>query len=298
MKIAILCATYNGGRHLNAQIKSILAQTISNFTLYIRDDGSEDDTLNIINDFQKRDGRVVLISDGFKGTGTPAGNFFRILQFVNLDEYSYVAFSDQDDVWDDRKLEASLKFLEKGYEGYSSALLAYDSDRNKAWYINKSNRETKYDYLFQTASAGCTYVISKKAALIVQMKINKADFQRLKSLSHDWYIYAVCRAENFTWYFDAKSYIFYRQHSSNAYGDAGFIAGFRKKIKLLLDGWYKRQILNILSHLEDNEKNLEISSILKGGSILNKLKIIKYFDQLRRKRWESYILTLFIVLFF
>ena len=54
MSLAILLATYNGERYLEAQIESLLAQTFSAFDLYIRDDGSTDATPRIIDDFEKK----------------------------------------------------------------------------------------------------------------------------------------------------------------------------------------------------------------------------------------------------
>lgn len=50
-KVDILLATYNGERFLQKQIDSILQQTYSNFTIYIRDDGSKDGTIKIIKDY-------------------------------------------------------------------------------------------------------------------------------------------------------------------------------------------------------------------------------------------------------
>ena len=47
-KIEILMATYNGEKYIREQINSIISQTYSNWTLLIRDDGSKDDTVKII----------------------------------------------------------------------------------------------------------------------------------------------------------------------------------------------------------------------------------------------------------
>ena len=54
MKIQILMSTYNGGRYIRTQLKSIVAQTIKNKTLLIRDDGSTDNTIEIIQEYQKQ----------------------------------------------------------------------------------------------------------------------------------------------------------------------------------------------------------------------------------------------------
>ena len=52
--IDILMATYNGERYISEQIESILNQTYKNWKLYIRDDGSKDNTISIIRDFEKQ----------------------------------------------------------------------------------------------------------------------------------------------------------------------------------------------------------------------------------------------------
>ena len=52
--VAIMMATYNGGRFLAEQIDSILSQTYRNWVLFIRDDGSTDSTLDVIANYVKR----------------------------------------------------------------------------------------------------------------------------------------------------------------------------------------------------------------------------------------------------
>ncbi|HEK9823298.1 TPA: glycosyltransferase, partial [Streptococcus equi subsp. equi] len=58
MKINILMSTYNGARFLAEQIQSIQRQTVQDWTLLVRDDGSTDKTLAIIQAFAKKDPRI------------------------------------------------------------------------------------------------------------------------------------------------------------------------------------------------------------------------------------------------
>ena len=60
-KIEILMATYNGEKYIREQIDSIISQTYSNWTLLIRDDGSKDDTVKIIKEYEKKDKRIKLV---------------------------------------------------------------------------------------------------------------------------------------------------------------------------------------------------------------------------------------------
>ena len=101
--VAVLMSTYNGAEYLKQQIDSVLCQSYSNFTLYIRDDGSTDDTQKIIGSYN--DSRIVFEQGDNLG---PAGSFFALLNMVK--DADYVFFSDQDDIWYPKKME---KMLEK-----------------------------------------------------------------------------------------------------------------------------------------------------------------------------------------
>lgn len=81
--VAIMMATYNGGRFLAEQIDSILSQTYRNWVLFIRDDGSTDSTLDVIANYVKRyPERVLAINDpSLKGGGSKE-NFAAILGWV------------------------------------------------------------------------------------------------------------------------------------------------------------------------------------------------------------------------
>ena len=104
--IDILLATYNGEKYIDKQIKSLLTQDRegmdTDIRILIRDDGSTDDTLNIIQkrlEFyrERRDNLMeVKILDDRIPTGSPAANFLKLLSVSTAD---YVMFSDQDDMW-------------------------------------------------------------------------------------------------------------------------------------------------------------------------------------------------------
>lgn len=105
--IAILMATYNGEKFLKEQIDSILSQTNNDWTLYIQDDGSDDRTLNIINEYN--DERIVLVDVGL----TKQGAGLNFMSLLNLVESDYYMFCDQDDVWLPFKIEVSLKRMQE-----------------------------------------------------------------------------------------------------------------------------------------------------------------------------------------
>lgn len=99
MKISIAMATYNGEKYIAKQLDSILSQSFSDFELIICDDCSSDSTIDIINKYLINDSRISLFVNkkniGFKN------NFEKILSYCNGE---YVAFADQDDIWNKNHL--------------------------------------------------------------------------------------------------------------------------------------------------------------------------------------------------
>ncbi|ADQ14092.1 glycosyltransferase family 2 protein [Halanaerobium hydrogeniformans] len=100
-KIDILLAVYNGEKFLAEQLESIINQSYKNWNLLIRDDNSKDDSLRIINKFQKRDQRITVIKDEIGNLGVNKN--FQVL--LNNSKAEYIAFADQDDYWLEEKIE-------------------------------------------------------------------------------------------------------------------------------------------------------------------------------------------------
>ena len=101
--VLILLASFNGGKFLEQQLDSFSAQTHEHWNLLVSDDGSSDNTLDILARFQaKLEGRHnVSVVDGPR-SGC-ANNFLSLLKRIPNDS-SLVAMSDQDDVWLPEKL--------------------------------------------------------------------------------------------------------------------------------------------------------------------------------------------------
>jgi glycosyltransferase involved in cell wall biosynthesis len=102
--IAILLGVYNGALYIEEQIDSILAQTFQDWTLYIRDDDSKDNTLEIINNYSLMHPKIVVIKDGDGNLGCN-GNYFRLLSLV---ESRYYMFCNADDFWFPFKIQLTF----------------------------------------------------------------------------------------------------------------------------------------------------------------------------------------------
>lgn len=109
MHIDILMATYNGAKHIRTQILSLIAQTYQAWTLFIHDDGSTDETLDIVRELAAQDRRIQLLQDGVTGLGVGM-NFMHLLKFSQA---PFICFCDQDDYWFENKLQVMLDLIKE-----------------------------------------------------------------------------------------------------------------------------------------------------------------------------------------
>lgn len=296
-KVAILLATFNGELFLKTQISSIFSQNFKNWHLFIRDDGSTDRTINIIKDLENSCNKVTLLLDEKYGpTGSPAINFFRQLNLINLSDYDYVAFCDQDDIWMPDKIERAIHLIaDSNYEGYSSDLIAFDLNKKKSYYMKKSGPIKGFDYLFQGASAGCTYLISSELAKLINSKVSSLLCNYPKTVSHDWICYAICRSYGHSWYLDEHASLFYRQHSINAYGAKPGILGKFSRLKIANNGWYFKHVLLYKDILNLSKDEIEILDAIQRFHLKDRIWLVMRSNLFRRQWSEALQLALFFI---
>ena len=110
-KVAIILATYNGERYLSEQLESLRKQTYKNIKVYIHDDGSSDKTLDIIKEYvEHKRGTIEFELFSKKSLRYPMCFINTLLEIPKAD---YYAFCDQDDVWNEDKIEKAVKAIEK-----------------------------------------------------------------------------------------------------------------------------------------------------------------------------------------
>lgn len=123
--IAILMATYNGEKYLQEQIDSILSQTYTDWTLYIQDDGSSDNTIGIINSYIQKEKKCVLIDRGL----TRQGAGMNFMSLLNIVESQYYMFCDQDDIWLPNKIVISLNKIKEEENKHKDTPIIVHTDR-------------------------------------------------------------------------------------------------------------------------------------------------------------------------
>ena len=182
--------------------------------IYCNDDGSSDRTLEIIKSYQIS--KNFFIIDSIKESGCAGLNFYSLI-LTSFGEYDYYAFSDQDDIWLHSKLDTACKRLStENADGYSANHIAFWNEKELKIY--KDHPQTQYDYMFESAGAGCTYVLSKKLFMDLKNFIYKNKDKVYKVFKHDWFIYAFARSRNYKWYLDSEFTLMYRQHNENETG--------------------------------------------------------------------------------
>ncbi len=112
--VSIITATYNAEKFIVDTIESVLAQTYKNWEWCIVDDGSQDNTKNLIKDYVKRDSRIHFYE--LSQNQGPAGARTLAMQ---KSKGEYVAFLDADDLWLSTKLEKQLDFMLKNNHAFS-----------------------------------------------------------------------------------------------------------------------------------------------------------------------------------
>jgi glycosyltransferase involved in cell wall biosynthesis len=212
--VLVLMSAYNGARYIEEQINSILHQVGVRTRLYIRDDGSRDDTISVLKRYSEDyPDRVSYITGENVGYGQ---SFLYLLKTADLSSVDYVALSDQDDVWLAEKLAKAIeKMSVSSADIYGSSLTIVNTNLETIGFYPKTELSVPRS-IFENATSGNTMVLSTQAVTDMRryMELGGYSFVTI----HDWYIYALLIATGHTQYIDADSYILYRQHGGNSLG--------------------------------------------------------------------------------
>ncbi|WP_305369644.1 glycosyltransferase family 2 protein [Photobacterium leiognathi] len=216
--IDILMATYNGSNYLRNQLLSLQQQTEEDWTLYIRDDGSTDDTIEIINDFSRNDKRIKVITDSFGNLG--AGKTF--LELTKYSTSDYIIFCDQDDIWFEKKLENLFSSASEKLSTDKPSLVycdAYGYDSTKGIIslnsISRAHATCLNEFLFFNAGyQGCSILFNRSLCNL------------LNEYTPDFYMHddiVSLLAHTFgDVYFLNEPLMLYRQHDSNVTGNINY----------------------------------------------------------------------------
>ena len=227
--VAVLMAVYNGARFLESQLFSILTQSHAQIRLYVRDDGSTDGSVDILQAMAKQSpGEIVLLQDEEKHLGV-IGNFQRLLCAADqLCSEPYIMLADQDDVWFADKVEVTLHEMQRTerWAGKETPVLVHTdlcvtNDRLQIrdpsfWHYQHldPSRDDLRQLCMQNMVTGCTVMMNRallKKALPIPDGV----------LMHDWWLGLVASAFGVI-RFIPQATMFYRQHANNDTGAQKF----------------------------------------------------------------------------
>ena len=204
--VSIALCTYNGERFLTRQLDSIIGQDYLNLEIIVTDDCSTDGTRNILADYQSRDGRIrVYLNDQNLGY---TKNFEKAL---TLCTGKYIAFADQDDVWEQNKITELVGEMPGNIMVFHNSDLVDENDRQIGDYT-VSNTTRIYDgesclpFLFSNCVHGHATLFDSKLKQYLLPFDNR--------YPHDWWLAYVAFNLGRVKYID-KILVHYRQHQSS-----------------------------------------------------------------------------------
>lgn len=220
--LTILIATYNSGKYLREQLDSLYSQTNLDWTLFVHDDGSKDDTLAIIKEYQERYSNIVIVDDHLKALG-PKKNFIHLLKVVDA---KYYMFCDHDDVWLPIKVEITLNEIKKAESQnplkpvvFHSDLTVVDGNLNvidkSMWHYAKIRPEILHHRKYAMVACymtGCTMGLNEQAKK--ELALNMPD----DAIMHDWWIGIQAAIKGAVIISSHQSTILYRLHGNNDSG--------------------------------------------------------------------------------
>ena len=225
-KVAVIMSTYNGEEFVREQIESILNQTYKNFEIIVRDDGSKDQTCNIIKEYQKKHSNIKLYEGENLGF---IKSFFELLKIAEADYYAY---ADQDDIWMENKLELAVNSLNK-LDNQKPNMAFGNSDYydENMKFIGYGERDKKYSFLralFSCVGQGMTFTVNNKTRNMIIENMPKSCF------FHDWWTYILCVSLGEIAY-DNVTTVKYRRRKENATSEGqGYFRLLIWRIKNLL----------------------------------------------------------------
>jgi len=285
--VSVILPTYNRANTISRAIDSVLNQTYSSLELIIIDDGSTDNTSDIMNKYLKKDPRVSYIKQEHLGA-----NYARN-HGIKLAKGRYIAFQDSDDEWFNDKLEKLLnvpQLFNETYAGVFSAFYRYDQNSNKQLIpkdrIERLSWEEQFKLLLVNNFIGTPSLMLKKETVT-----DVGGFNNNIPRFQDWEFCLRIGLKYKLYYYPEPLFIsYYSPNSISSDSEAGV-----KALELILSNFY--EILNkdrkILSH---HYYRLGSSYFVLGYKIKARDNFLKTIQNkpLYIKAWVKLIWTLFI----
>ncbi len=241
--ISVVLPVYNGERYLAEAIDSILAQTFMDFELIMINDGSTDSSLDILQKYQERDGRIRLVSRENRNLATTLNDS------IAMARGKWIARMDQDDISMPFRLERQVDWLEKNNADLCGCWVKFFGGRgHHTWKGWKTDRAIKVDMMFKSPFVHPSVMM--RTELVRELKYDKA---HEKAEDYDLWVRAAMSGWNMC---NIPEVLFmYRKHSTQ-------ISVQSAQAQKSLGESIQKRYWNFMSELYELELN-EIEEILK-----------------------------------
>jgi glycosyltransferase involved in cell wall biosynthesis len=298
-KVAVLLSTFNGEKYLAEFLHSLADQEWPHISLVARDDGSSDNTLQVLKRFPGASRINVQILPASVHLGV-AHSFLNILSDAG-EGFDYYAFADQDDVWLPGKISRAVNKLDPVSAAvptlYFSRLEYVDEDLNHLKWSRVPRRLGFGNAVVENVATGCTVVLNKSARELILPALPA------ECLMHDWWCYLTLSCFGQV-VFDDYSGIQYRQHGGNLIGAAmSFESDLNRRLKRFFrsdDGAFRfsDQVANFIDNFGgripgDQRKLLDLVVSAKY-SIKARALLSGSGDIWRQRRFDDFILRMLI----
>ena len=172
--ISIVMPAYDASQFIRQAIHSVQEQTLEGWELLVCDDGSSDDTPDIVELIAKDDPRIVLLRAGTNRGPAAARN-----TAITAARGRYIAFLDSDDLWKPEKLERQIAFMQKHDLAFTFS--SYDRVDETGSYIDthRVERPVTYRDLLKSCVIGCltaVYDMEKVGKVYMPERVGAEDF--------------------------------------------------------------------------------------------------------------------------
>lgn len=276
--VTILMGTYNGDRFIGEQLETIGRQTFFNWSLKVSDDGSSDETIEILKGYQRRWGEERLRI--CRGPGQGFCKNFLSLACDPGTKSEYYAFSDQDDLWNSKKMTRAISWLDQQASDvpalYCGRTQSIDESGNELGLSPFFKRPPSFrNALVQSIGGGNTMVFNEAARKLIVAAGHDVDVP-----SHDWWLYILVTGCSGVVHYDSEPMLLYRQHGGNLVGTNMGLAARRSRIIKLLQGRFRDW------NLQHRNALCRVSAYLSSDSIavLRELEVARGEPLLKRLR--------------
>ena len=215
--VSIILPIYNSEKYVESTLKSVLAQTYTDWELIIIDDCSTDRSMDIVEQYKNEKFIIIKNSENI-GPGISRN------MGIEKAKGKYIAFIDSDDIWNERKLEYQLKFMEDNDIEFSFSGYERISSKNDKYIRNvEVPKIVKYEDLLKNT------IILTSTVIIDTSKINKEIlvFENLR-MSEDLVLFLKILKQGYTAYGYNYVLIKYRVGKKN---------NFRKRLYSIWNVW-------------------------------------------------------------